>query len=177
MLRMMLVPVAMLALVGCERASPAAPDASAAAPMEPGLFATIPDDARELTIDFKPALGSDESLGFDVLSRKKKGTVTVALLGVPESEGEPFDVTTVATSTILFGRGDVFASPKHDFSGDDVLIEHLVDVDGNGALDLLFHFAATELGLGGLSGTVEFCLVGDATSGAFYGCVDVKIAG
>ena len=178
MRRMMLVPVALLALVGCEQSSPVALDSTVAGSVEAGLFATIPDDARELTIDFKPALGSDESMGYDVLSRKKRGTVTVALLGVPEAEGAPFDVTTVDASAVVFGQGEGFmASPKHDFSGEDVLIEHLVDVDGNGAPDLLFHFAATDLGLGSLSGTLEFCLVGEATSGAFYGCIDVKIAG
>jgi hypothetical protein len=179
MRRTWLVSLALFALAACERESPIAPTAAYLEPSGPGFAATIPVGAREVNIDFKPALGSDESFGYDVLSRRKKGTVTVALLGALEADGVPaFDVATVDASGVVFGHDDShMAAPKHDFSGDDVWLEHMVEVNGDEITDLLFHFVATDLGLGGLGGSAEFCLIGVADGAPFYGCVEVQIVG
>ena len=179
MRRILLVAFALLALSGCEKDSPLAFGSAAVEPSGAGFAVTLPADARVVTIDFKPALGSDESFGYDVLSRRKHGTVTVALLGAAEADGEPaFDVAAVEAQGVVFGHDDGFmAPPKHDFSGDDVWLEHMVYVNADGEMDLLFHFAATDLGLGDLGDSAEFCLIGVADGAPFYGCVEVRIAG
>ena len=179
MRRILLVAFALLALSGCEQDSPLAFESAAVDASGTGFAVTLPAEGRNVTIDFKPALGSDESFGYDVLSRRKRGTVTVALLGIAEADGVPaFDVAAVQAQGVVFGHDDAYmATPKHDFSGDEVWLEHVVDVNTDEVPDLLFHFAATDLGLGDLGDSAEFCLLGVADGAPFYGCVEVQIAG
>ena len=77
-------------------------------------------------IDIKP--GSDKN----PVNPKSKGLIPVAVLGSTD-----FDATQVDFSTVLFGSGE--AKPAHD--------GHVEDADGDGYMDMVFHFKTRETGI------------------------------
>jgi hypothetical protein len=102
-------------------------------------YATAAPPVLEVDIDIKP--GSDPNS----VNLKSKGVVPVAVLTTDD-----FDATTVDPGTVLFAG----ASP---------LRWTLEDVDGDGDIDLLFHFKTQELNLG--EGSTDATLTGDTTDG------------
>ena len=85
-----------------------------------------PVDASLAEIDIKP--GSDKN----PVNPKSNGVIPVAVLGSID-----FDATQVDHSTVVFGPDE--AAPVHD--------GHVEDVDGDGFMDMVFHFKTRETGL------------------------------
>ena len=98
-----------------------------------------PTSAIPISIDIKP--DSDRNS----INPKSKGVVPVAVLGSME-----FDATQVNLSTVMFGPGG--ASPVHD--------GHVEDVNGDGLMDMVFHFKTWETGI--VCGDIEATLTGEA---------------
>lgn len=98
------------------------------------------------------------------------GVVPVALLAEPG-----FDPSTVDPASLAFGPpAGPFAMTLHDLSTDCALDDHLQDVDGDGDVDLVTHYAVGDLGF--TTESVEGCVVGNLQAGsAFLGCDDVVI--
>lgn len=102
-------------------------------------------------IDIKP--GSDPNS----INRKSKGHVPVALLS-----DRTFDATTTDQNTVTFAGAtplDIGQSPE--------------DVNGDGLLDLVFHFDTQSLALP--DGTIEACLIGSNEGINFKGCDSVRL--
>ena len=95
------------------------------------------------------------------------GILPVAILG-----GETFDVTTVAGSTVAFGPplGPATA-PVHDLGTDCVFADHLQDVNADGYIDLISHYAVPDLAF--VAADELGCLVGQTTEGATFGGCDM----
>jgi len=114
---------------------------------------------QEVGIDINPGTSRN------VIVRKSKGTVLVALLG-----SENFDVTTVDSDTVVFDD----ASPSKTGKAPK-------DVNKDGYPDLMFHFNVNALGLVSsepvtLPSDTEACLSGSTTNGIrFEGCDSVRI--
>ena len=109
-------------------------------------------ELSEVAIDIKP--GSDPNS----INLNSKGVVPVAVLTT-----DLFDAATVDPDTVLFAG----ASPVR---------WTMEDVDGDGDMDLLFHFKTQELGLDECS--TEAILTGETTGGVLFGGVDsVNIVG
>ena len=85
-----------------------------------------PVDPALAEIDIKP--DSDDN----TVNPKSNGVITVAVLGSID-----FDAGQVDYSTVVFGPGE--ATPVHD--------GHVEDVDGDGFMDMLFHFRTRETGI------------------------------
>lgn len=83
---------------------------------------------QQITIDVKP--GSDEN----PINLKSKGVIPVAVLG-----SMTFDALQIDYDTVAFGPGG--ASPAHDKG-------HVEDSDGDGLMDMVFHFRTQESGFG-----------------------------
>lgn len=66
------------------------------------------------------------------------GVIPVAIVSSPD-----FDALTVDHTTVQFGPGQAFEAHSNPHG----LIRHEEDVDGDGDLDLLFHFRQTEVGI------------------------------
>ncbi|GAB4531875.1 MAG: hypothetical protein Kow0063_11710 [Anaerolineae bacterium] len=98
-----------------------------------------PPQVIEVEIDIKP--GSDPNS----INLKSKGVVPVAVLTTDD-----FDASNVDPTTVLFAG----ASPVR---------WTLEDVDGDGDMDMLFHFKTQELGLD--AGSTEATLTGDTVDG------------
>jgi hypothetical protein len=96
------------------------------------------------------------------INLKNKGNVPVAILSSPT-----FDAPAVVDrSTVEFACDapalDIGKTPK--------------DVNGDGLLDLVLHFATQDLSC--LTGATEACLTGETLSGVeFKGCDSVRIIG
>lgn len=107
---------------------------------------------QTVEIDIKPGSFPNS------INRKSNGNVPVALLS-----SATFDATAADRSTVEFAGAspfDIGTSPE--------------DVDGDGRLDVVFHFATQSLNLP--DGTTEACLTGKTTSGqAFKGCDSVRL--
>ncbi|NIM51710.1 MAG: hypothetical protein GTN78_25700 [Gemmatimonadales bacterium] len=92
------------------------------------------------------------------INRKSKGNVPVALLS-----SATFDATTADRSTVEFADAsplDIGKSPE--------------DVNDDGLLDVVFHFATQSLNLP--DGTTEACMTGKTTDGRqFKGCDSVRL--
>jgi hypothetical protein len=108
-----------------------------------------------ISVDVKP---DDPSNSINPFSR---GVVPIALLG-----SESFDVADVDTDTLRFGPGQGEIAHR---SG-----PHLVDIDGDGLMDLLGHFRTEESGLS--TEETAACVTGETRDGTpFEGCDAVQI--
>ena len=112
----------------------------------PGSFLqaeTIFDLSLHVNIDIKP--GSDQN----IINSRSKGVIPVAILTT-----ESFDATTVDPDTVAFGPdGAEMVHPP----------AHVVDVNGDGNLDLLLHFRTQETGI--QCGNTEASLLGETYDG------------
>lgn len=106
----------------------------------------------EVDIDIKPGSFPNS------INRKNNGNVPVALLS-----SATFDATTADRSTVQFAGAsplDIGKSPE--------------DVNGDGRLDVVFHFATQSLNLP--DSATEACLTGKTTGGQeFEGCDSVRL--
>jgi hypothetical protein len=95
------------------------------------------------------------------------GILPVAILG-----SESFDVTALDATTLEFGPPlGPMVPPVHDLGVDCVLTDHLQDVDEDGFLDLISHYAVPELAF---EPTDELgCLFGKTTGGETIGGCDM----
>jgi hypothetical protein len=106
-----------------------------------------------IEIDIKP--GSDAN----PINLKSKGVIPVAILMT-----EDFDALTVDADSVRFGPEE--ADKRHKRA-------HVEDVDGDGYLDLLFHFRTQETGIA--PGDTEACLIGQTYDGVpIMGCDSVR---
>ncbi len=105
-----------------------------------------------VTVDIKPG-------GYpNPINRKSQGNTPVGLLSAPD-----FDAATADPATMIFAG----ASPLSRGGG-------LEDLNGDGLLDKVFHFATQELDLP--DGTTEVCLLGSTYGGqVFEGCDTVVL--
>lgn len=92
------------------------------------------------------------------INRKKNGVTPVAILGT-----RTFDVKTIDVSTIEFGPNEV--GPAHDLTDEDVLADHIQDVNFDGNLDLVCHFKTKAAGLPG---------PGDSTADLTYDSITIS---
>jgi hypothetical protein len=117
--------------------------------LEPGESVTV---TLRVAIDIKP--GSDPNS----INPKSKGNVPVALLS-----SSTFDAQTANRATVKFAGAsalDIGQSPR--------------DVNGDGLLDVVFHFSTQSLSLP--AGTTEACLTGFTGAGVeFTGCDSVRL--
>ena len=114
-----------------------------------------PTGPTEVLIDIKP--GSDPNS----INPRSKGVIPVAVL----SAGS-FDASDVDASTAAFGPGG--ATPKHN--------GHSQDVNGDGSLDLVLHFATQQTGI--QHGDTEACLTAATFGGeALAGCDSIRTVG
>ena len=103
-------------------------------------------------LDIKP--GSDPN----TINSRSMGLVPVAILGSAE-----FDVADVDITSVTFGPGA--AVPVHD--------GHLEDVNDDGLIDLVFHFAQKDTGLS--PGDTEADLIGDLLDGTPFCGMDAVV--
>jgi len=114
-----------------------------------------------LDIDIKPGSWPNS------INTKNKGVIPVAILG-----SDVFDVTTVDVTTLVFGPTG--ASPAHDLTDPLVYADHLQDVNSDGYMDLVSHYATQEAGFA--VGDTEGCIDGSTLSAApIHGCDAVRI--
>ena len=105
-------------------------------------------------IDIKP--GSDPNS----INLKSKDVIPVAILTTPT-----FDATTVDPLSVRFGPGG--ASEAHNRG-------HIEDVDSDGDIDLVLHFAVSQTGIA--SSDTQACLTGMTSSGLnIIGCDAIRI--
>ena len=119
---------------------------------------TVTVEPEPVEIDIKP--NSDPN----GLNPKGKGVVPVAIVTT-----EDFDATTVDPATVTFGPNMV--EPVHKGS-----CGHVEDYDGDGDLDLIFHFNIQDTGIA--KGDTEATLTGQTYGGVHISGTDsVKTAG
>jgi len=95
--------------------------------------------------------------------------VPMAVLGSDE-----FDVMTIDVTTLRFGRD--LALPAHDLTRFSTYLDHLQDVNDDGFMDLVSHYAIRDIGF--IRGDTEACLVGETLSGIpIHGCDSVRLIG
>lgn len=92
------------------------------------------DPTIDVDIDIKPGSFPNS------INTKSMGVVPVAILGSAE-----FDVTQVDVTTLAFGPNG--AAPSHDLTDPDTYADHLEDVNEDGFLDLVSHYAQKETGI------------------------------
>lgn len=98
------------------------------------LFFYYSPTAIEVACDIKPGTASN------AINLKSNGVIPVAILSTQAAKGEgiDFDALSVDPGTVVFGPG--LASEIHGKA-------HSEDVDADGDLDLVFHFAVGAAGL------------------------------
>ena len=102
----------------------------------------------EVDVDVKP--GSDSN----AIKLKGKGVLPVAILG-----SEDFDASDVSPSSVLL------IHPTDAAISASALRWNLEDVDSDGYLDMIFHFAMEDVILLIVAGDEEIMLIGETTSG------------
>lgn len=95
------------------------------------------------------------------INLKSKGVIPVAILTTPI-----FDATTVDVTTVSFAG----APPVHDMSDPLVVADHQHDVDLDGDIDFVFHFAVQETNI--LSGNISATLKLKTLDGVRIRCTD-----
>jgi sugar lactone lactonase YvrE len=106
--------------------------------------------ANEITIDLRPG-------GSNSINLNSNGLVIVGLLttSIADGDSEDFDATDVDVSTLMLGG----AAAEHSNG-------HIVDIDGDGDLDLFIHFRIPDIGLSCGDTTVQ--LSGMTSGGEFF---------
>ncbi len=120
--------------------------------------------AIEVPIDVKP--GNDNEI--DPISLKANGALPLAVFSTPE-----FDATTLDPSTLALGDSQLVQIAT-------IARGSAEDVDGDGLLDVVLHFSASELVDGGAinANTTELLLTGGTTDGkTVFGKDQVRILG
>jgi hypothetical protein len=97
------------------------------------------------------------------INPKSNGVVPVAILG-----SDTFDVTTVDVTTLEFGPNG--ATPAHDLTDPDVYADHIQDVNGDGWMDLVSHYAQKDTGLA--VGMLAAELTGELLDGTVFSAWD-----
>lgn len=93
------------------------------------------------------------------INLKSQGLTPVAVLGT-----EMFDVTQIDETTLAFGPSGATIAHKH---------VHYGDVNDDGYMDLMAHFATQETGI--MEGATEACLTGELMDGTpVEGCDNIK---
>ncbi|MEN8184772.1 MAG: multicopper oxidase domain-containing protein, partial [Myxococcota bacterium] len=111
----------------------------------------------EVAIDIKPETDTNP------INLTSQGKIPVAILG-----WDRFDVATVDITTLAFGPSR--APPAHGVGG------HWVDVDEDGLMDLVSHYATPETGIA--FGDGEACVTGELIDGRpFEGCASIRTVG
>ena len=124
------------------------------------VYAQGEHDHIHVNIDVKP--GSFPN----AINMRSNGVVPVALLGSAE-----FDVHGVDTRTVTFGP-----MHHHEHGGGTAALRYAFeDVNGDGYMDLIFHFATRATGL--TSSDTEACLHGEHEGHHFCGHDSVKVIG
>jgi len=92
----------------------------------------------------------------NAINPQANGVIPMLLVGDTD-----FDVTDIDVTTLQFGPAG--AAPVHRAGG------HYEDVDGDGLLDIVSHFATQETGIA--RGDVSACVIGETFDGrVFEGC-------
>ena len=108
----------------------------------------------ELEISIKPD-GSPNTI-----NTQAKGYIPVGIMG-----SYTFDVYDIDVDTLLFGPSD--AAPTHRAGG------HIEDVNGDGLLDIVSHYATQETGIA--PGATLACVTGETLDGIpFEGCDAIR---
>ena len=106
----------------------------------------------DVSLDIKPDSDTNP------INLKSKGVIPVAILTTAD-----FDASSVDPSTVTFGPADAFMAHSD---------AHFEDVDGDGDIDLLFHFKTQETGI--LSGDTQACISGKTYEGLdIQGCDNI----
>lgn len=108
-----------------------------------------------ISIDIKPE--SDQN----PINLRSNGVVPVAILG-----SDSFDIADIDVSTLSFGPSG--AAPAHRSGG------HVTDVNGDGILDLLSHYATQQTGIS--AGDMGACVTGSLLDGTpIRGCDTLQL--
>ncbi|MBI2924814.1 MAG: hypothetical protein HYY24_03810 [Verrucomicrobia bacterium] len=125
---------------------------------------SVGSSSRLVTIDVKPGNGND----IDPINLKAQGSLPLAVFSTPD-----FDATTLDVATLQLGDPNLVQIAT-------VVWGNPEDVDGDGRLDAMLHFSASELVDGGAlnADTTELLLTGRTTSGQeIFGTDQVRIVG
>ena len=119
-------------------------------------FVSVPAPVTVVSIDIKPNSDSNPV-------NRKSNVIPVAILTTSTADGDllDFDALEVDPLTVSFGSGD--AVEVHSYG-------HAEDVDGDGDIDLVFHFSTLESGV--MCGDTNMTLTGETFGGQMIKATD-----